>query len=41
MTIPPFEKFLAEKERSTMENILKNVPKGSPKNAQAFVHQAT
>ena len=41
MKLPPFEKFLAEKEQSTLENILKNVPKGSPKNAQDFVHQAT
>ncbi len=41
MKLPPFEKFLAEKEQSTLKNILKNVPKGSPKNAQDFVHQAT
>lgn len=41
MTLPPFEKFLAEKEQSTLENILKNVPKGSPTTPKEFVHQAT
>lgn len=41
MNLPPFEKFLAEKEQSTLKNILKNVPKGNAKTPEGFVHQAT
>ena len=41
MKLPPFEKFLADKEKITLERILKNVPKGSPTTPKEFVHQAT
>lgn len=37
----PFEKFLAEKEEYALENILKKVPRGSPKTPEEFIHQAT
>ncbi len=41
MKLPPFEKFLVEKEQSALKNILKKSPKGAPNNPKEFVHQAT
>lgn len=41
MTLPPFEKFLAEKQEYALINILKNVPRGKPNDVKDFIHQST